>query len=105
MTSEEQQNDGAGTGERGKRPVVLGTVVSNKMNATIVVRRDRRVKHPLYGKYVERSSRLYAHDAENTARLGDEVEIIQTRPLSKLKRWRLVRVVRRAAGGGKGVSS
>ncbi len=85
--------------ERNTRPLVIGTVVSDKMDKTIVVRRDRRVKHPLYKKYMRRSTRLTAHDEENTAHLGDEVQIVQTRPLSKTKRWRLVRVLREAPRG------
>lgn len=85
--------------ERSSRPAVIGTVVSDKMDKTIVVSRDRKVLHPLYKKYVRRSTRLVAHDAENVARAGDEVEIVETRPLSKTKRWRLVRVLREAPRG------
>jgi small subunit ribosomal protein S17 len=84
---------------RASRPVVTGTVVSDKMEKTIVVRRDRKVLHPLYKKYVRRSTRFTAHDADNTAHMGDEVEIVQTRPISKTKRWRLVRVLREAPRG------
>jgi small subunit ribosomal protein S17 len=87
-----------GAAARSQRPTVTGTVVSDKMTSTIVVREGRLVKHGLYKKYVRRATKYHAHDPENTAREGDEVEIVQTRPLSKLKRWRLVRVVRRAAG-------
>ncbi len=83
---------------RKQRPTVTGTVVSDKMQSTIVVREGRLVKHGLYKKYVRRATKYHVHDPENTAHTGDEVEIVQTRPLSKLKRWRLVRVVRRAAG-------
>ncbi len=87
------------TGEnRRARPTVQGTVVSDKMQDTIVVRHDRLVKHPLYKKYMRRSTKLVAHDAGNTASQGDTVEITQTRPISKTKRWRLVRVVRRGTG-------
>lgn len=85
--------------ERNRRQTVIGTVVSDKMTKTIVVERERRVKHPLYKKYMRRTTRLVAHDAEDTARIGDEVELAQTRPLSKTKNWRLVRVVRRAPTG------
>ena len=78
-------------GERNQRKVREGLVVSDKMDKTIVVRRDRKVLHPLYKKYVRRSTRFTAHDADNAAHTGDEVEIVQTRPISKTKRWRLVR--------------
>tara|TARA_A100001037_G_scaffold287025_1_gene296037 strand:+ start:261 stop:536 length:276 start_codon:yes stop_codon:yes gene_type:complete len=74
-----------------------GTVVSDKMTQTIVVRVDRRVRHPLYKKVITRSRKFYAHDAENAAKTGDVVKIRETRPLSKLKRWELVEVVRAAA--------
>ena len=84
--------------ERTKRKQVTGLVTSDKMNKTITVKVDRLFKHPKYRKYVRRSSKLYAHDEENQAGLGDTVEISETRPLSKLKRWRLVRVVARAEG-------
>ncbi len=83
---------------RTDRPTVVGHVVSAKMKDTIVVREDRLVKHAVYGKYVRRKSKYVAHDAGNTAKEGDEVEIMQTRPLSKTKNWRLVRIVRRAHG-------
>ena len=85
--------------KRDARATVTGAVVSAKMKDTIVVRVERMVKHPLYGKFVRRSSKFYAHDAGNTARQGDTVEIEQTRPISKLKNWRLVRIVRRSEGG------
>ena len=93
------ENNEATTATRNTRPVVIGTVVSDKMDKTIVVRRDRRVLHPLYKKYVRRSTRFTAHDADNAAHTGDEVEIVQTRPISKTKRWRLVRVLREAPRG------
>jgi small subunit ribosomal protein S17 len=80
------------------RQTLVGRVVSAKMKDTIVVSEERLVKHPLYGKYVRRKSKFVAHDAGNTAKEGDEVEIMQTRPISKTKNWRLVRVVRRAHG-------
>jgi small subunit ribosomal protein S17 len=78
-----------------RKPVKTGTVVSAAMNKTIVVKISRLVKHPLYGKYVKRFTRLKAHDEKEEARLGDVVEVYFTRPLSKTKRWRLNRVVRR----------
>ncbi len=74
-----------------------GEVVSDKMDKTIVVRVDRRFRHPLYKKVMTRSKKLYAHDAEGKAKTGDVVKIRETRPLSKLKRWELVEVVRQAA--------
>lgn len=81
---------------RGRHQTLEGRVVSDKMQKTIVVREDRLVKHPVYGKYVRRKSIYRAHDENNEARVGDVVEISQSRPLSKTKRWRLVRVVRQA---------
>lgn len=75
----------------------IGRVSSDKMDKTIVVTIDRLVKHPLYKKYIRRRKKLYVHDEQNTAGIGDTVEVAEiTRPLSKLKRWRLVRVVERA---------
>ncbi len=74
-----------------------GEVVSDKMDKTIVVRVDRRFRHPLYKKVMTRSKKLYAHDAQGTAKTGDVVKIRETRPLSKLKRWELVEVLRQAA--------
>jgi small subunit ribosomal protein S17 len=73
-----------------------GKVISAKMNKTIVVAVERLVKHPLYQKYVKRTTKLYAHDEKNDAREGDTVQIIETRPLSKLKRWRVQQVLERA---------
>ncbi len=81
---------------RNERKSRTGIVVSDKMNQTIVVRLDRRLKHPLYGKTVSVSSKLYAHDVNNDAGVGDSVRVIETRPLSKTKRWRLVEVVKKA---------
>lgn len=73
-----------------------GIVVSNKMDKTISVMVERRLMHPLYGKFVKRSKKFYAHDEENTCNMGDVVRIAETRPLSKMKRWRLVEIVERA---------
>ena len=78
------------------RKVRVGVVVSNKMDKTVVVRVSRLAEHPLYGKRIRRAKKYVAHDAENTCRIGDEVRIRETRPLSKTKRWELVEVVRRA---------
>ncbi len=74
---------------------VTGKVISNKMLKTIVVQIERKVKHPLYGKYVKRFSKMYAHDEGNASRIGDLVLIQQTRPLSKTKRWTLVEIIKR----------
>jgi len=85
--------------DRSTRPTLVGYVVSAKMKDTIVVVEERLVRHQLYGKYMRRKSKYVAHDEGNTAKEGDEVEIMQTRPLSKTKNWRLVRIVRRSHGG------
>jgi small subunit ribosomal protein S17 len=74
---------------------ILGKVISDKMHKTIVVQIERKVKHPLYGKYVRRFSKMYAHDEENACKTGDLVIIQQTRPLSKTKRWKLIEIVKR----------
>ncbi len=81
---------------RGKRKVFVGVVVSDKMDKTIVVAVDRLVRHPLYKKVIRKTSKFYAHDENNECRVGDIVEIMETRPLSKLKRWRVVRIIQRA---------
>ena len=88
---------GAETGsERTARKMRIGIVVSDKMQKTVVVRIDRRMPHPVYGKMVTRTRKLKAHDEENSAKLGDTVRIMETKPLSKDKRWRLVEIVERA---------
>lgn len=74
----------------------IGLVVSDKMNKTIIVAVERKVKHPMYGKFIKKTTKFAAHDENNDAHLGDKVVIMETRPLSKTKRWRLVRVVERA---------
>ncbi len=79
------------------RKRVIGVVVSDKMDKTIVVKVERFVQHPRFKKYIKRSKKYYAHDEKNEAGIGDTVEIEETRPLSKLKRWKLVRIVRRSA--------
>jgi small subunit ribosomal protein S17 len=81
---------------RGARKVRTGVVVSDKMQKTIVVRIDRRFAHPRYGKMVTRSAKVKAHDEANEAKTGDVVRIMETRPLSKDKRWRVVEIVERA---------
>ena len=81
---------------RTSRKTRIGTVVSDKMDKTVVVSIERRVQHPVYGKMVRRTKRLKAHDEKNDAKTGDTVRIMETRPLSKDKRWRLVEIVERA---------
>jgi len=82
--------------ERNLRKVRIGKVVGDKMDKTIVVALIDNVKHPLYGKIVKRTSKLKAHDENNECRIGDRVKVMETRPLSKDKRWRLVEIVERA---------
>ncbi len=82
--------------ERKLRKQKTGVVVSTKMDKTITVKVERRLMHPLYGKFVKRSKKFFAHDEENTCNMGDLVRIMETRPLSKMKRWRLVEIVERA---------
>jgi len=81
---------------RNLRKQKIGVVVSNKMDKTISVQVERRLMHPLYGKFVKRSKKFFAHDEENTCNIGDKVRIMETRPLSKMKRWRLVEILERA---------
>ena len=73
----------------------IGVVVSNKMDKTIVITVERKVKHPMYGKFVKRRKKFTAHDEENTCNIGDTVRIMETRPLSKNKCWRLVEIIER----------
>lgn len=82
--------------ERGRRKTRVGVVVSDAMDKTVVVRVDRKVRHPLYKKTVLRSKKLAAHDEHNEAHVGDVVRVMETRPLSKTKRWRVVEIVERA---------
>ena len=82
--------------ERNLRKTRTGKVVSNKMDKTIVVAIEDHVRHPLYGKIVKRTYKLKAHDEENTCGIGDTVRVMETRPLSKDKRWRLVEIIERA---------
>ena len=84
------------TEERGRRKTRVGTVVSDKMDKTVVVRVERRYAHPLYGKQVTRSKKYHAHDENNEYHTGDVVRITETRPLSKLKRWRVSDLIERA---------
>jgi len=79
-----------------RKKVFIGKVVSDKMLKTVVVSVERRYKHPLYGKYVKRSSRFMTHDEKNESHVGDTVRIVETRPLSRNKSWRLVEIIEKA---------
>jgi len=82
--------------ERNLRKERTGTVVSDKMDKSITVRVDRKLKHPVYGKFMRKSKKFTAHDEKNECGIGDVVKIMETRPLSKQKRWRLVEVIEKA---------
>ena len=82
--------------ERNLRKVRVGRVVSDKMDKTIAVAIEDHVRHPKYGKIIKRTVKIYAHDADNACRIGDKVSVMETRPLSKMKRWRLVEIIERA---------
>lgn len=96
----ETTNQTAGTAAVARKNEKVGEVVSTKMQKTIVVQVSRRVPHPLYKRIITKHKKFYAHDEEQTARVGDVVRIIESRPLSKLKRWRLDEVIRRSALAG-----
>jgi len=81
---------------RGQRKIRVGQVVSDRMNKTVVVTVERFVEHRLYRKHIRRRSKLYAHDEKNACHIGDTVRVVETRPLSKLKRWRVVEILARA---------
>ena len=82
--------------DRNLRKIRQGVVTSNKMTKTITVAVERKVKHPIYGKFVKKTTRFHAHDEKNECTIGDVVKIMETRPLSKTTRWRLVEVVEKA---------
>ncbi len=82
--------------DRGLRKTRQGVVISDKMDKTITVTLDRTMKHPLYRKVIHRSAKLYAHDEKNEAGIGDKVLVMETRPLSKQKRWRLIKILEKA---------
>ena len=82
--------------ERNLRKVMVGTVLSNKMDKTVVVAVENRVSHKMYGKTVKRTYKLKAHDEENACQIGDKVRVMETRPLSKDKRWRVVEIMEKA---------
>ena len=84
------------TEERTLRKTRVGYVVSDKMDKTVVIAIEDNVKHPVYGKIIKRTLKVHAHDEENACGIGDKVEIMETRPLSKTKRWRVVRVIEKA---------
>ena len=88
--------NGSAAKARNTRKPRMGVVVSDKMEKTVVVAIERRVAHPVYGKMMTRTTRLKAHDEQNSAKTGDTVRIVETRPLSKDKRWRVVEIVDRA---------
>ena len=81
---------------RGMKRQVNGIIVSNKMDKTVVVQVERLVKHPLYKKYIRRRNKFMAHDKDNVCQIGDRVEITESRPLSKTKRWRISRILQKA---------
>ncbi len=81
--------------ERGNRKVLVGKVVSNKMDKTIVVAVEEQLRHPAYGKIIKRTNKFKAHDDNNQCSIGDVVEIMETRPLSREKRWRLVEILQK----------
>ncbi|MFW5755139.1 MAG: 30S ribosomal protein S17 [Tangfeifania sp.] len=81
---------------RNLRKERIGVVVSNKMDKTVVVAEKKKMKHPIYGKFVNKTTKFHAHDEKNDCNIGDLVRIMETRPLSKSKRWRLVEIIERA---------
>jgi small subunit ribosomal protein S17 len=82
--------------ERKPRKVLVGRVVSDKMDNTVTISIERTFQHPMYKKIVKKTSKIWAHDAENECKTGDKVKVMSTRPLSKLKRWRVVEIIERA---------
>ena len=95
-TTAEVQDFGSSVKPKGQRKIRVGVVTSDKMDKTITVSVERRIQHPLYGKFIKRHTKFTAHDEENVCKEGDLVRIMETRPLSKKKRWRLVEVVEAA---------
>ncbi len=82
--------------ERNLRKTRIGVVTSNKMDKSITVAMERKIKHPMYGKFLKKTTKFHAHDEKNEANIGDTVRLMETRPISKLKRWRLVEIIERA---------
>jgi small subunit ribosomal protein S17 len=95
--SDNERAEGQSDGGRMRRKVRVGVIVSDKPNKTVVVQVERRISHPMYGKGVARTKKYYAHDEKNEYKVGDTVRITETRPLSKLKRWRVIALVERPA--------
>ena len=99
MSEVEQAQAAAATEQRASNPrTVSGVVVSDKMNKGITVRVERRVKHPVYGKFVRKSAKIHAHDEDNSCKVGDTVTVVECRPLSKTKTWMLKSIDERAGG-------
>ncbi len=96
MENQTTNQTAAAAPERANRKVRIGIVSSNKMAKTITVMVERKIKHPIYGKFLKKTTSFHAHDEENTAGIGDTVRIMETRPLSKTKRWRLVEIIEKA---------
>jgi len=96
MEEQQAQQEQQPTVERNSRKERVGRVVSNKMQKSITVAVDRKVKHPMYGKFMHRTQKFMAHDEKNECQIGDTVRIMETRPLSKSKRWRLVEIIEKA---------
>ena len=94
--SETQESSGPGLAGRGYRKVREGLVVSDKMDKTVIVEVEDRVKHALYGKVLRRTRKLQAHDEQNACGVGDRVSLMETRPLSRTKRWRVVEILEKA---------
>ncbi len=94
----EQASEQAADSGRGRRQVMVGTVVSDKMEKTVVVKVEKTVMHRLYRRYMKKNSRYHAHDESNQCAVGDRVEIVASRPLSRTKRWRIGRILQRAEG-------
>lgn len=95
-TTETTETNQQGSNERNSRKTRIGIVTSDKMNKTITVTVERRLRHPMYGKFVKKTKKFHAHDENETAGVGDTVRIMETRPLSKTKRWRLVEIIEKA---------
>jgi len=88
-------------GNRGNKKVFIGTVVSNKMDKTVVVLVERLTQHPIYKKYIKKRKKFMAHDPNNICEIGDKVKIIESRPLSKMKRWRVIEILEKGKILGK----
>jgi small subunit ribosomal protein S17 len=95
MSENQKDESGQSAADRARRKVRVGVVVSDKPNKTVIVQVERRISHPVYGKSLARTKKFHAHDENNEYRIGDTVRITETRPLSKLKRWRVIGLVER----------